>query len=73
MSQLPKIYITPTGKHYFKVNGKRVYINSKISKREIGYVYKLLKKSIKNKNVNTAKAIVNIHQEAPKRRRKRVP
>ena len=68
----PKIHVTEKGKRYFIVNGKRVYVNSKLTRKELSSLYKLLKKKIissKNKTIrNTAQAIVNINQE-PKQRR----
>ncbi len=75
MSQAPRVYLK-NGKKYFKVNGKRIFIRSKMSEREIMDIYKLLKKTMqgkKTKITNTARAVVNIHNPpAPRRRRRRV-
>lgn len=72
----PKIYETDKGKRYFIIHGKRFYFNPKLSKKELIMIYKMLKKRPRliqaSKSVsNTAKAIVNINQQAPRRRRKR--
>src|SRR5438270_563257 len=50
-----------------------VYIGSKMSKRDIASIFKVLIKNISAKNINKAKAVVNIHNApvATKRRRKR--
>lgn len=71
---LPAIHKTESGKKYFMVNGKRVYLKSKLSKRELMKVYQLLRRKIKIKkatNMNTAKAIVNINNPATTTRRRR--
>jgi hypothetical protein len=75
MSKLPQIHITKTGKKYFIVNGKRIFINSKVTKQEILSIYKLLKRKMKltkkATNINSAKAIVNINNGPIRRRRRR--
>jgi len=45
----PKIYVSKSGKRYFVVNERKVYINSKLTKKEIMSIYNLLKKNIKSK------------------------
>lgn len=71
--KMPVIHKTKSGKKYFLVHGERVYIEAKMSKKDIMGVYKLLKKKIKPQkkatqiNTNTAKAVVNITN--PPRRR----
>lgn len=67
-----KIYVSESGRKYFVINGKKIYINTKMSKKEILSVYKALKKNMRVKKpqvTNSAKAVVNIHQ-APRRRRR---
>ncbi|HRP36494.1 MAG TPA: hypothetical protein PLS50_01655 [Candidatus Dojkabacteria bacterium] len=71
--KMPVIHKTKKGKKYFLVNGERVYIEAKMSEKDIIGVYKMLKKKIRpqNKtsqiNTNTAKSVVNITN--PPRRR----
>ncbi len=45
----PEIKKTKSGKHYFVVNGRKVYINSKMTKKQISGIYKLLVKNLKVK------------------------
>ena len=73
------------GKKYFKVNGKRGVIKSKMTEKEILGIYKLLKKHTSSTNarllapvrgkktqiINSAKAVVNIHNPSAKRRLRR--
>ena len=48
----PKLYVTKTGKKYFLVNKKRVFISSKLSKKEITSIYRILMKQDKKKKKN---------------------
>ena len=45
----PKLYVTKTGKKYFLVDKKRVFISSKISKKETAAIYRILMKKKKEK------------------------
>ena len=59
------------GKKYFILNKKKVFIDSKMSKKDIMIIYKLLKRKFRNKgtkNVNSAKAVVNIISPIHRRR-----
>ena len=71
MGHLPKIHVTSTGKKYFNVNDRRIYIASGVTRKQILSIYKTLKKAIKPKktrNINKyAQTIVNINN-APSRR-----
>src|SRR3954454_16084917 len=74
----PRIYVTKTGKRYFVISDRKVYINANMTKREISSIYKLLQKSvprkksgITNKAVSSARAIVNINNAPPRRRRRK--
>ena len=62
MGHLPKIHVTSAGKKYFKVNSRRIYIESGVTRKQILSIYKALQKTIKpkNNNVNKASAVVNI-------------
>ena len=73
----PKLYVTKTGKKYFLVNKKRVFISSKLSKKEITSIYRILmeqdKKKRKKKNYhtnNSSKAVINITNAAPSSHRR---
>ena len=63
------IYESKTGKRYFIVNGRRVYINSKMTRKEAIGIYNILKKNIPKRptNINKAKAVVHIHGVQTKR------
>lgn len=74
------IHVTKSGRRYFVVNGRKIYINSDMTKSQISAIYKLLLKSVnRTKNVKrpatnkavTARATVNIHNAPPARRRQR--
>jgi len=71
----PKIYVSKSGKRYFVVNERKVYINSKLTKKEIMSIYNLLKKNIKSKakkqTNRTASTIININTEPQNRKRRR--
>ena len=81
----PRVYLK-NGKKYFKVNGKRVVIKSKMTEKDLISIYKLLKKNTnftnarllapvrgkKTQIINSAKAVVNLHNPPAKRRRRRV-
>ncbi len=72
----PKIHYSKSGKPYFIANQKRIFINSKLHKKEITAIYKLLLKKAaksKNKNINNAKATVHIHNSPSRRRQYRRP
>ena len=64
-----KVYVSQSGKKYFVINGKKIYINTRLSKKEIMKIYNLLKKNMKI--TNSAKAVVIIHTAAPTKRRRR--
>ena len=80
----PRVYLK-NGKKYFKVNGKRVVMKSKMTEKDLISIYKLLKKNInftkarllapvrgkKTQIINSAKAVVNIHNPLAKRRLRR--
>jgi len=68
----PKVYVNKKGK-FIMVQGKRVYLDSKLTKKELSGIYNLLLKKMKPKQKikNTAKAIVNITNPKPQRRRRR--
>ena len=77
--QKPVIYLTKTGKKYFVVNGKRIFIDANMTKKEVTAIYKVLKKKFRSKKQktqsqikNTAKAVVNITNPASRRRKKKV-
>ena len=44
MAKLPAVKVTKNGKHYFLVNGRKVFIESNMTKREMMSIYKLLLK-----------------------------
>ena len=72
MGHLPKINVTSAGKKYFKVNGRRIYIESGVTRKQVLSIYKALQKTIKpknntNKTHNSAHAVVNINN-GPSRR-----
>src|SRR5436190_1084357 len=74
-TSMPVIYMTKSGKEYFIVNKERIFVDKRMTKKEIAAIYKLLKRKLKRKSkssqvVNSAKAIVNINNPAPKRRRR---
>ena len=72
MGHLPKIHLTSAGKKYFKVNGRRIYIESGVTRKQVLSIYKALQKTIKPKtnNINKASAVVNINN-GPSRRTNR--
>ncbi len=43
---LPKILTSKLGKKYFIVNGHNIFIDSKLSRRELKHIYRLLKKHL---------------------------
>ena len=50
MAKLPIVLVSKSGKRYFVVNGRKVYIESKMTKKEIIAIYRLLlKKALKKK------------------------
>jgi hypothetical protein len=71
----PIIHISKNGKRYFTVNGRNIFINSKLTKNEIANIYKLLKKYIlppkskKDKTVdkNINKKVKDIFDRAGRR------
>jgi len=81
MAKFPKIYVTKSGKRYFVVNGRKVYINSQMTKREIYSIYRLLHKTVRKKrnkkpkatNVNTASAVIKQYINTPRTRTKTKP
>lgn len=79
MGKKPILNVTKSGKRYFIVNGRKIFIKSHMTKDEVLAIYKLLKKSgpIKRKkkiratNVNQASAVINQYVSPQRRRRKR--
>ncbi len=47
MAFLPTIYETRTGKRYFLLRGRRIYVESDVTKKEIRSIYKTLRDNIK--------------------------
>ena len=72
MDHLPKIHVTSTGKKYFNVNDRRIYIASGVTRKQILSIYKALQKPKNNTNKtrNSAHAVVNINN-GPTHRSKR--
>jgi len=72
---MPKIYRTKSGKKYFVINGRKVFVSSKLSTKEILAIYKILARNVKKTkkreatNVNKATAIVNITHPTRRRRK----
>ena len=63
MAKFPAVKITKNGKHYFLVNGRKVFIESNMTKREMMSIYKLLLKKVRpkkrtTKNVNNSSAVI---------------
>ena len=72
MANLPKFYRSNAGMRYFVVNGRKVFIEPGVSKKQILSIYKTLKKTIKikkrkPKTKQSAQTVININNE-PKRR-----
>ena len=71
MANLPKFYRSSAGVRYFVVNGRKVFIEPGVSKKQILSIYKTLKKTIKTKKrkqtKQSAQTVININNE-PKRR-----
>src|SRR5689334_5901879 len=70
----PKINVTKTGKRYFVVNGRKVYITSDMTKREVTTIYKLLLKSVpkpKRKVTFSNSNVINQYINSEPRRRRR--
>ena len=66
----PKIHVAKSGKKYFVVNRRKVYLPAKLTMKEIMKIYKLLLKSVPRKVVsNKASAVVNLNN-APRSRRR---
>ena len=68
MSLLPTIHKTKTGKKYFIVNGRKFIISSRLTKREIAHIYKLLQKKTKNKGTSVRNVITINNQNGRTRR-----
>ncbi len=75
MTKLPVLKVSKNGKRYFVVNGRKVFIEAKMTKPEIIAIYKVLLKNVPskrvNKNVNKATAVIKQYisnQPARKRR-----
>ena len=76
----PIVHITKSGKRYFVVHERKIYISRKMSQKEIYIIYKLLLKNLKVQknsptNVNKATAIIKQyinHKSEKKKSRKRV-
>ena len=77
MAKLPAVKVTKNGKHYFLVNGRKVFIESNMTKREMMSIYKLLLKKVRpkkstTKNVNNSSAVIKQYfNHNPYRRRRR--
>ena len=67
MAKFPIIRVTKSGKRYFILHGKKIYIKSTLTKQEIASIYKLLSKNIKPRRAKTS-PIININ--IPRRTRK---
>ncbi len=71
MAKLPKIKKTKTGRKYFTVNGRRIYIETGVTRKQIEAIYKTLLKAVPH-SVNKSQVVVNVGQQnAPRRRRRR--
>ena len=70
----PTIKTTKTGKRYFVVNGQKVFITKKMTKKEISSIYRLLKKRAslfpvkKKKTNNSNKISINIDNSSKRQR-----
>jgi hypothetical protein len=60
MGTLPRIHKTKSGKRYFVVNGRKIFINSKMTKKEASAIYKLLRKNIGEKKTKRNKSIKSV-------------
>jgi hypothetical protein len=62
MTKLPTVKVTKSGKKYFVVNGRKIFIESNMTKREMMSIYKLLLKKVQpkrtTKNVNKSSATI---------------
>ena len=77
----PIIHVTESGERYFKVNGRKIYIERGVSQKTITKIYKTLQKSVKPKKAklmyipasNKASAVIkqyiNTHPITRRRRR----
>ena len=70
---MPTIYTSKSGKKYFIINKKRIFLNAKLTNKEVLTIYKLLKQKLRNKKTNnkvtnSAKAVINITNPPSKRR-----
>ena len=75
MIKSPKVHLTKSGKRYFIVNGRKIFIESGMTKAEINSIYKVLLKSVplktRTKNINKATAVIKQYiNTAPVRRRR---
>ena len=73
----PTIHITKSGKQYFVVSGRKIFIEPGVGQKTITKIYNSLRKKTKPRkkiavNMNRASAVVNINQTAPRRRRRRL-
>src|SRR5690606_13336368 len=68
---MPKILKTKSGKRYFVIRGRKIFLNGKMSKKEISSLYKLGKTKMKKRNrrtkqhvnSNKAYAVININKK----------
>ena len=67
------IHRTKSGKRYFIANGRKVFINSKLTKREKLQIYKLLLKNVKHKKHNGTVINMNTQSRRPSRRNQSKP
>ncbi|HRP37773.1 MAG TPA: hypothetical protein PLS50_08265, partial [Candidatus Dojkabacteria bacterium] len=77
MGKIPKIHRTETGKRYIIINGRKVYIQPGVSKKQVVSLYKSLTKSIKPKkkqhatNINKATAVIKQYINRPRREKRK--
>ena len=58
MGHLPQINVTSTGKKYFNVYDRRIYIASGVSRKQILSIYKALQKKSSQKIIQIRRAIL---------------
>ena len=56
MGHLPKIHLTSAGKKYFKVNGRSIYIESGVTKKQVLSIYKAYRKQSNQKLIQIRRA-----------------
>ena len=75
MAKFPIIRVTKSGRRYFILHGKKVYIKSKLTKKEIALIYKLLSKNRRRLTQGKSKIsnVINIRNTAINRPEKPFP